>query len=152
MRRLDWLKHHMAHSDTLAQWLHQQFHYEYANVPLPDWQREFAEGQHNGQWQCLVALDGNRLLGSAALASDDLPGRRDLGPWLACVFVAPEARGQGLAEQLIEGICEHARSNGVATLYLHTHDQDAYYAKRGWTHMEPFEAWGHSHWLMCRTL
>lgn len=152
MLRLDWLKHHMAHSDTLAQWLHQQFHYEYADVPLADWQREFAEGQHNGQWQCLVALAGDRLLGSAALASDDLPGRSDLGPWLACVFVAPQARGQGLAEQLIEGVCEHARSNGVATLYLHTHDQDAYYAKRGWTHMEQFEAWGHSHWLMSRTL
>ena len=91
MLRLDWLKHHMAHSDTLAQWLHQQFHYEYADVPLSDWQHAFAEGQHNGQWQCLVALDGDRLLGSAALASDDLPGCSDLGPWLACVFVAPEA-------------------------------------------------------------
>ena len=152
MLRLDWLKHHMAHSATLAKWLLQQFHYEYAAVPLADWQREFAEGQHNGQWQCLVALDGDRLLGSAALASDDLPGRSDLGPWLACVFVAPEARGQGLAERLIEGVCEHARSNAVTTLYLHTHDQDAYYAKRGWTRMEPFEAWGHSHWLMSRTL
>ncbi|MDH0300981.1 MULTISPECIES: GNAT family N-acetyltransferase [unclassified Pseudomonas] len=152
MPRLDWLKHHMAHCDTLAQWLHQQFHYEYVDVPLRAWQREFAEGQHNGQWQCLVALDGDRLLGSAALTADDLPGRSDIGPWLACVFVAPQARGQGLAQRLVEGICDHARSNGITKLYLHTHDRSAYYAKRGWTPMEPFEAWGREHWLMSRVL
>lgn len=152
MPRLDWLEHHMQHCDTLAQWLHRQFHYEYADTPLPDWQREFAEGQRSGQWKCLIALDGEQLLGSAALAADDLPQRTDLGPWLACVFVAPQARGQGLAEQLIEGICEHARNSGVRELYLHTHDQNAYYAKRGWVPVEAFSAWGKPHWLMSRRL
>ncbi|MCG8291836.1 GNAT family N-acetyltransferase [Pseudomonas entomophila] len=152
MSRLDWLEHQMAHCDTLAQWLHQQFHYEFQDFPLPAWQREFAEGQRNGKWKCLVALDGDRLLGSAALAVDDLPERPELGPWLACVFVSPQARGQGLAERLIEGICKHARDSGISTLYLHTHDQHAYYAKRGWRLVERFEAWGEGQWLMSRDL
>ncbi|WP_422402704.1 GNAT family N-acetyltransferase [Pseudomonas sp. GZD-209] len=152
MLRLDWLENHMQHSDTLALWLHQQFHYEFADLPLPDWQKAFSEGQYNDQWRCLIALDGDQLLGSAALATDDLPERPDLGPWLACVFVTPQARGQGLAERLIDGICEQARKTGISTLYLHTHDQQAYYQKRGWRLLERFEAWGEEHWLMSREL
>jgi hypothetical protein len=57
MPRLDWLAHHMHHSDTFASWIHQQFDYEYADQPLPRWQREFADGQTNGHWQCLIAQD-----------------------------------------------------------------------------------------------
>jgi GNAT superfamily N-acetyltransferase len=152
MPRLDWLDRHMDHCDTLAQWLHQQFHYEFADLPLRDWQRTFAAGQRDGQWQCLIALDGEQLLGSAALAIDDLPQRPEQGPWLACVFVAPQARGQGLAERLIEGVCAHARGAGIDKLFLHTHDQQAYYARRGWIALEQFQAWGKPHWLMSREL
>jgi len=36
------------------------------------------------------------------LAADDLSSRPDFGPWLACMFVTPSARGTGIAEQLIE--------------------------------------------------
>ncbi|WP_337058496.1 GNAT family N-acetyltransferase [Pseudomonas sp. USHLN015] len=152
MYRLDWLRNHPQHSDTYALWLYRQFAYEFADQPLEDWQREFAEGQLSGEWQCLVALDGERLLGGAALAADDLPGRDDLGPWLACVFTTPEARGQGIAERLIEGICEQARSQGHVRLYLHTQDRADYYARRGWTPLESFHAWGAEHTLMWRAL
>lgn len=30
---LDWLAAHMQHSDRYAAWIHQQFHYEYADQP-----------------------------------------------------------------------------------------------------------------------
>lgn len=152
MPRLDWLAHHPQHSDTFAAWIHRQFHYEYAEQPLADWQREFAAGQTNDDWKCLIALDGDHLLGGAALARSDLAHRPDLGPWLACVFVSPEARGKGLAEQLIEGICDHAKANGVARIYLHTQDKRDYYAKRGWTLLEGFRAWDKEQWLMVRDL
>ena len=150
--RLDWLLNHMQHSNTFANWIHTQFHYEYAQQPLPAWQQEFAEGQNNGDWKCLVALDQDRLLGGAALARADLAQRPDLGPWLACVFITPEVRGQGLAERLIEGVCAQARDNGVGRIYLHTQDQQAYYAKRGWTAVERFQAWEKQQWLMARDL
>ncbi len=150
--RLDWLAHHPQHCDTFAGWIHQQFHYEYAEQPLTDWQREFADGQTSGDWKGLIALDGDQLLGGAALAKADLARRPDLGPWLACVFVTPLTRGQGLAEQLIEGICAQAKANGVATLYLHTQDKRDYHAKRGWAVLERFQAWDKEQWLMVRNL
>ncbi|MHC8314768.1 GNAT family N-acetyltransferase [Pseudomonas sp. LB3P31] len=150
--RFDWLANHPRHSDTFAAWIHQQFTYEYADQPLAEWQREFAEGQVNGDWQCLIAQDEQQLLGGAALARADLAQRPDLGPWLACVFITPEARGQGLAEQLIEGICARAREDGVERIYLHTQDKRDYYAKRGWTLQQSFQGWGKEQWLMARDL
>ena len=150
--RLDWLARHLQHSDRYAAWIHEQFHYEYAHQPLAEWQREFAEGQSNGDWSCLIALDGDALVGGAALARDDLAHRPDLGPWLACVFVDPAARGQGVAEQLIEGICQEAKSRGLPRLFLHTQTRQDYYAKRGWQVLERFRAWDNEQWLMVRDL
>ena len=124
--QFEWLASHMQHSDTYAAWIHQQFEYEYAHQPLAQWQREFAEGQSNGDWSCLIALDGDRLVGGAALARDDLEHRQDLGPWLACVFVDPEVRGQGLAQQLIDGVCREAKNRGLPRLYLNTKNLQVY--------------------------
>ncbi|TWC44312.1 acetyltransferase (GNAT) family protein [Pseudomonas sp. SJZ080] len=152
MTRLDWLADHPQHSDTFAAWIHRQFRYEYAEQPLLDWQREFAEGQINGDWKCLIALEGDQLKGGAALAKADLAQRPDLGPWLACVFISPEARGKGLAERLIEGIGEEAKTSGVARIYLHTQDKHDYYAKRGWAVLDRFRAWDKEQWLMVRDL
>ena len=152
MTQLVWLEDHMQHSDSVAERLYRQFAYEYADQTLQQWQQTFAEGQSDGRWKCLIALDQGRLSGCAALARDDLAQRPDLGPWLACVLVQPEARGAGLAAQLIEAICSHAKEMGVTNLYLHTHDQSAYYARRGWETLERFEAWGEEQWLMMRRL
>lgn len=152
MPQLVWLEQHMHHSDTLAEWLYRQFHYEFVHQSLAQWQQEFAAGQSNGECQALIALDHGQLLGSAALMRNDLPQRPDLGPWLACVFVTPQARGRGIAESLIESLCEHARSTGASRLYLHTQERRDYYLKRGWSVVEPFAAWGNTQWLMSRTL
>ena len=152
MHTLDWLSHHMEHCDTFAQWIHTQFSYEYAHLPLSEWQHEFAQGQSNGEWKCLIAQHHGQLLGGVALARSDLALKPDLGPWLACVFVAPQARGNGLAERLIERLCHHAKQTGITRLYLHTNDQSAYYGQRGWVLEEHFDAWGKAHSLMSRTL
>lgn len=152
MIEMDWLVSHMQHSDRLAQWLYEQFSYEYAGQSLDEWQAEFADGQTNGDWLTLIAHEHGQLLGSAALATNDLQQRADLGPWLACVYVAPHARGRGLAAELVARICATAQAQGVERLYLHTHDRQDYYAARGWTPLESFQAWGSSHCLMARDL
>ena len=150
--KLDWLRAHPEHCDTVACWLHRQFPYEFAEQSLADWQAEFRAGQDNGDWRMLIALDGHEVLGCAGLARDDLPQRPELGPWLACVYVLPEMRGRGLAERLVESICATASELGHRRLYLHTHDRADYYAKRGWQMLERFQAWGGEHSLMVRQL
>ncbi|WP_445577108.1 N-acetyltransferase [Pseudomonas sp. E141] len=152
MPQMDWLENHMDKCDQMAEWLHQEFSYEFAQQSLASWQQEFAAGQRDGHWKCLIATEQDQLLGGVSLASDDLPDRPELGPWLACVFITPIARRRGLAAQLIEGICNHAREAGFTTLYLHTHNQRDYYTGLGWEVLERFEAWGKEQWLMSRQL
>jgi N-acetylglutamate synthase-like GNAT family acetyltransferase len=146
------LRDHMDHSDTFAAWLHEQFAYEFVAQALHDWQREFKAGQNDGNWRTVIALENGQLLGGAALAKDDSPDHPALGPWLACVLVAPLARQRGVAERLIAEICSTAKGIGHQKLYLHTHDRRDYYAKRGWEYLESFHAWGKEHSLMQRLL
>lgn len=143
---------HMDYSDTFESWLHEQFAYEFATQALPDWQREFKDGQTDGNWRTVIALENGQLLGGAALAKHDLPDHPELGPWLACVLVAPSARKRGLAEQLITEVCSNAKEIGYQKLYLHTQDRRDYYAKRGWEYLKSFRAWGKEHSLMQRRL
>ncbi|MGU7802626.1 GNAT family N-acetyltransferase, partial [Escherichia coli] len=44
-----------------------------------------------------IATDGEALLGTVGLWRCDLISRQDLFPWMAALFVAETARGQGLA-------------------------------------------------------
>ncbi|MDX9668333.1 GNAT family N-acetyltransferase [Pseudomonas sp. P5_152] len=152
MLRVDWLDNQMDKCGVMAEWIYREFSYEFAQQSLSSWQREFSDGQRDGRWKCLIATERGQLLGGASLASSDLADRPDLGPWLACVFITPEARRRGLATQLIEGICGHARDAGFTTLYLHTHSQSNYYTKLGWEVLERFEVWGKEHCLMSRSL
>ncbi len=43
MLRLVLLRDYLEYSDTFALWVHQQFAYEYSEIPLVDWQREFRD-------------------------------------------------------------------------------------------------------------
>ncbi len=41
MVRIEWLDRHMDKCNEMAQWIHQEFSYEYAHQPLASWQQEF---------------------------------------------------------------------------------------------------------------
>lgn len=80
----------------------------------------------------LVGLDGDRLLGSVSLLVDDLPGWEHLTPWLASVFVAPEARGLGVGRRLVERATALAGELGHRQLHLFTAGQAEFYRRLGW--------------------
>lgn len=79
-----------------------------------------------------LALDGGAALGSASLVEDDMSTHRELSPWLASVYVAPAARGRGVASALVWRVVAQAAAMGVARLYLYTPDAQGLYAKLGW--------------------
>ena len=57
-----------------------------------------------------VAVEGERLLGTVGLWRCDLISRQDLYPWMAALYVAPEARGQGLAGKLQQHVMPERRA------------------------------------------
>lgn len=84
-------------------------------------------------WQRLMAGDGIRGLG--ARLDGCLVGIAHYlyhtGTWAqrACyledLFVAPAARGQGVARALIDAIAQQARADGAGRLYWLTHETNA---------------------------
>lgn len=73
------------------------------------------------------------VLGSVSLmASDDLAGYEHLTPWLASMFVAPTARGRGVASALVDHLLAAAGEAGHDVVYLFTAGQAAFWSARGW--------------------
>ncbi|WP_421993008.1 GNAT family N-acetyltransferase [Roseococcus sp.] len=85
-----------------------------------------------GTPQSFVLLAGDTPCGTASFVSADLEIRNDIGPWLAGVYVVPEARGQGCARRLVAAVEEEARRVGDESLYLYTNDSQGLYEKLGW--------------------
>ena len=81
-----------------------------------------------------LLLDGEKIVGTYALLSNDLNSRQDLWPWLACLFVEPEYRNRGLAEKLLNHGLAEAKRKGFDMLYLSS-DLENFYEKKGWTYL-----------------
>jgi GNAT superfamily N-acetyltransferase len=94
------------------------------------WRQDLAAPGLPLRW---VALDGDTVLGMAALLADDLPARPDLFPWLGDVFTAPAARGRGVASALVRRVEAEAAALGHRRLYLFTQNTAGLYGRLGWT-------------------
>jgi GNAT superfamily N-acetyltransferase len=129
---VDYLKHHPQHLNTVARWIFD----EWTHVTEPDLATQVARTRG---WLnvdriplCLVALEGERCVGTISIFVDDLPARPDLTPWLAAFFVDPFFRNRGIGGALMERLLEVARELGIRRLYLHTETAAGYYRCRGW--------------------
>ena len=99
-----------------------------------------------------VLLVDDEPVGMASLAAQDLDTRPDLTPWLAGVFVAPQARGRGHAARLVAAVESYAASLGVATLWLYTRTAEGLYAGIGWRTVETVAYRDKTYALMRRDL
>ena len=81
-----------------------------------------------------VAVAGETLLGTVGLWRCDLISRQDLYPWMAALYVAPEARGRGLAGKLQQHVIGYARTQGYAELFLYSACCD-FYERFGWQYI-----------------
>lgn len=122
------------HLDAVAAWLHAAW-WAADGWPLQATRDFLAAARGPAPPVTFVAEDPatGAPLGTATLDLDDLPARPDLAPWLASVWVAPEARRRGIASALVAAVEARAAALGHARLWLFTPDKATYYAARGWT-------------------
>jgi ribosomal protein S18 acetylase RimI-like enzyme len=82
--------------------------YEHSlTLPLSHWQERLADDSHH----CLYfAVEGNRILGMAGVLREASPKRAQYA-MIWGVFVRTEARGQRMAEQLVNTCLEWARNH-----------------------------------------
>ncbi len=85
----------------------------------------------------LVARAGDRFLGTASLIASDLAARPDYTPWVAAVWVDPDARCRGVGSALVRAVSDKAFALGFDRLYLCANpDKAGFYAGLGWTATE----------------
>jgi GNAT superfamily N-acetyltransferase len=134
---ISYLSDHPEYISVLAPWLHAEWGWFTTGSTLES--RRASLDQHLNRDRlpiAVVAHDRGRPLGTASLRVHDMDTRPDLTPWLASVYVAPEARTQGIGAGLVTAIETLAEQLGFEQLHLVTFDKSAYYAKRGWLELE----------------
>jgi N-acetylglutamate synthase-like GNAT family acetyltransferase len=100
----------------------------------------------------IVALDGEGVpVGTASLINDDLHGD-PRNPWLASVYVTPEARRRGVGSCLVKAIEQVASRFQYRRLYLFTASVPALYARLGWEALEEREYRGEQVTVMAKQL
>lgn len=90
-----------------------------------------------------VALDGDELVGTAALAAVD-PGQDTRHEEVKSMRTAPSRRGEGVAAYVLNHLFDDARSRGITRVSLETGSMDffaparALYARAGFVSCAPF--------------
>jgi len=85
----------------------------------------------------LVAVENDEVIGSVNLVKYDLPGREDLIPWLAQLYVFPEKRAKGIGAALVEAAVDEAQRQNWPILYLYTSGTlPEFYERHGWSRTE----------------
>ncbi|MDX5435862.1 MAG: GNAT family N-acetyltransferase [Pontibacter sp.] len=131
--RIRYLHEVPQHFDAVASWIYHQWWekpgntIEVVKAPL----REHL--QPKSFPVTLVALDGEKPVGSVLLIEDDgVEALPELKPWLAALYVLPEYRGQGVGKLLVQALEQHAQRTGFIDLYLVATDRVSFYYELGW--------------------
>ncbi len=82
-----------------------------------------------------IAVQGETIIGSYALLRNDLISRQDLMPWLGCLYINPEARGNKAGATLLQHAVEQTNQKGYDRLFLCT-SLENYYEKYGWQYVD----------------
>ena len=127
---------------------------EWRRLPMHDYLDALAQGQ---AWdtplpRVLIAEQRGEVVGTASLLEADIENRRDLDPWLGCVYVDPTHRGQGIGSLLIERVERMADSLGVRTLHLFTSAREALYERAGWSVLERTDYEGETVTIMSKSV
>ncbi|RMF09823.1 MAG: N-acetyltransferase [Candidatus Neomarinimicrobiota bacterium] len=122
---------------TLAEWLYHQWGHLQPDDSVSRRVQALQERLDVGRIPfTLAAVRGHTPLGCASVVEHDIPGRPDLSPCVASVFVHPSYRKQGVGSALMERVTTQAFRLGYERLYLFTWDQERLYRSLGWETME----------------
>ena len=82
---------------------------------------------------CLVAQCDDVFLGTVSLIANDLGSRPMLTPWVAALWVEPDARKSGIATALLLACTQRALRVGGPVTYLQCAERlRPFYERRGW--------------------
>lgn len=125
--------------ETIARWWYDEWGHEAEGNSVENTCGEVRANMNRDRAPVgVVAVDDGQVLGVAVWKPHEMlelyPEKEN---WLGGVYVAPEARGLGVASQLCRKVIEVARVNGVDRLHLQTEKPNGdLYARLGWQPIE----------------
>jgi len=140
-----------GHEAEVAGWLHQTW-WHFDGWSLAETIDYCARARGPAAPVVWVATVGGRPIGTVALDLDDLFQRPELNPWLASLYVVPEARGGGIGAILVRYVETFAAAAGHERLWLFTPDKAGFYNRLGWRHEGPENWHGEAVTLMSRRI
>ena len=130
------LTEHPHHWQTAAEWSFEAWEHEFPSDTVQTYLDQYALARSKPEQLLEVfaaVTDNDQLLGVATLVHDDeLPDAPEPGPWLAAVFVTPDARKFGVGSALVANVVNRARELGYTTLFLYTEHAQSWYETKGW--------------------
>jgi len=146
------LAEHPHHWQTAAEWSFEAWKHDFPSDTVQTYidQYALAASEPEKLIEVFAAIDSrDNLLGVATLVDDDeLPDATEPGPWLAAVFVTPDARKFGVGSALVERVVSRTRELGYPKMYLYTEHQENWYASKGWTKIRDIVFLGLHHVVM----
>lgn len=81
------------------------------------------------QWY--VVFEQEKIIAGIGVIENDFHNRKDLAPNICAVYVEDEYRKKGIAENMLNYVCEDLKQMGIDTLYLVT-EHTSFYERYGW--------------------
>ena len=130
------LTEHPHHWQQAAEWSFEAWEHEFPSDTVQTYLDQYALARSKPEQLLEVfaaVTDNDQLLGVATLVHDDeLPDAPEPGPWLAAVFVTPDARKFGVGSALVANVVNRASELGYTKLFLYTEHAHSWYETKGW--------------------
>lgn len=122
------LKDEPTLKEKASQWFHEKWGVP-LNAYLESMDACIAGNDAVPQWY--MAIEGERIVGGMGVIENDFHDRKDLTPNVCAVYTEEDCRGQGIAGELLNYVCDDMKKYGIDTLYLVT-DHTSFYERYGW--------------------
>jgi len=124
------------HWQQAAEWSFEAWQHEFPSDTVQTYLDQYALARSKPEQLLEIfaaVTDNDQLLGVATLVHDDeLPDAPEPGPWLAAVFVTPDARKFGVGSALVNQVVDRARDLDYTRLFLYTEHAHSWYETKGW--------------------
>jgi len=132
--------HHLLevpqHRTVVAELIHEEFWLPVPGASASAMAERLAKAQRpDAVPLCLVAVQGDEVLGAVNLVDSDDDDHPEWTPWLAGMVVAREWRGRGVGSALVRRLLTASRQIGIERVYFGT-DGPAFYTRLGAVHHE----------------
>jgi GNAT superfamily N-acetyltransferase len=131
--KIEYINDHPEAIKTIAKWHYERWQNILPNFTLDTYTNFLSTHYKRGGVPSLfAAVEGGKVIGTAALDDDDMDTHPQLTPWIASLYVDVKYRKQGVGETLVRHVIEEARAAEVKKLYLFTPDREHYFSRFGW--------------------